>query len=478
MIGRQDPTVRFILNSDIRAFRTIAAASPFIPENENQTFVHLPVFGDFVQADARFMARGIAALGEFDIMLSNSPRGSVMTSQIIVRNVPPRIKDWLAEGRGDGFSQNERILAALDAAFRRRRQSPHPSLFPETDWAPAEQAHVEQESPLFKFIDLFAGIGGMRLGLSAVGGECVFSCEIDRHCRKTYSTWFGENDIAEDVTKIRMRDIPQHDVLAAGFPCQPFSLAGVSKKNSLGRNHGFLDKTQGTLFFHLANIIDAKKPPIILLENVKNLRSHDKGKTWKTIYDRLVDLGYVVFDKVIDAADYVPQHRERIFIVGFRRSVFTSNVEFRFPAAPSGPRPRLGSILEDRVDDKYTLTDNLWKYLVDYAEKHRRRGNGFGYGIADPNGVSRTLSARYYKDGSEILIAQEGKNPRRLTPNECRALMGFPDQLKVQVSDMQAYKQFGNALVPKIVEHVASEIVKVMKWQLLRKTKSGCLLKK
>ncbi len=401
-----------------------------------------------------------------------------MTAQIIVRNVPSQIKDWLAEGRNDGVSQNERILSALETAYRQRRQVRQPSLFPDADWMPSEQSDIEQDPPLFKFVDLFAGIGGMRLGLTAVGGECVFTCELDRYCRKTYSAWFGDNDIAEDVTKLKMRDIPQHDVLAAGFPCQPFSLAGVSKKNSLGRNHGFLDKTQGTLFFHLANIIDAKKPPIILLENVKNLRSHDKGKTWKTIYDRLDELGYEIFDKVIDAADYVPQHRERIFIVGFRRSVFTSNVKFQFPAPPSGPRPRLGSILEDSVDDKYTLTDNLWKYLVDYAEKHRQRGNGFGYGIGDRDGVSRTLSARYYKDGSEILIAQDGRNPRRLTPSECRALMGFPDHLDIQVSDMQAYKQFGNALVPKIVEHVGSEIVKVMKWQLLRKTKSGCLLKK
>jgi DNA (cytosine-5)-methyltransferase 1 len=398
-----------------------------------------------------------------------------MSNQLMIRNIPPQIQRWLSEGRLNGVTKNERVLTALTDAYSRRQQPLQRSLFADDD---LPQTDVRMDLP-FKFIDLFAGIGGMRLGLSAVGGECVYTCEIDKHSRRTYTGWFGTEDIDEDVTQIDARKIPPHDILAAGFPCQPFSLAGVSKKKSLGRNHGFLDKTQGTLFFHLADIIETTRPPVVLLENVKNLRSHDKGKTWETIHGRLCELGYVVFSKVIDAADYVPQHRERIFIVGFRRSLFTKQVEdvFRFPDIPTGPRPQLKSILDDSPDKKYTLTDNLWSYLQKYAEKHRRKGNGFGFGIADTDGITRTLSARYYKDGSEILIAQEGKNPRRLSPQECQLLMGFPAHLKIQVSDMQAYRQFGNAVVPKVVECVASEILKVMRWQILRKKGNGCLLK-
>lgn len=399
-----------------------------------------------------------------------------MPEQLIVRNVPRQIKDWLAEGRTDGISQNERILQALQAAYEKRRQRPTPSLFPELDEGDAGHANPPSV-PMFKFIDLFAGIGGMRLGLSAAGGECVFSCERDKHCRKTYKAWFGEEDIADDITEIPFSDIPPHDVLAAGFPCQPFSVAGVSKKNSLGRNHGFLDKAQGTLFFHLARIMEQKKPPVVLLENVKNLKSHDKGRTWETIQNQLESLGYKLFSKIIDAADYVPQHRERIFIVGFLKSRFTKDVKFQFPIPPTGPRPRLGSILESDVDPKYTLSDKLWQYLVDYAEKHRKKGNGFGYSLADPDGITRTLSARYHKDGSEILIGQSDRNPRRLTPRECQLLMGFPEQLDLVVSDTQAYRQFGNAVVPTVVAQIGHRIVEVMKWQLLRSNKNGCLLK-
>lgn len=395
----------------------------------------------------------------------------------MLRSIPEPIKDWLAQGSVDGISQNRRILQALQDAYERRNLRSAPTLFPEMNVDDCSQQ--TSVTPLFKFIDLFAGIGGMRLGLESVGGECVFTCEQDKYCRQTYKAWFGDQDIAEDVTELKYSEIPPHDVLAAGFPCQPFSLAGVSKKNSLGRNHGFLDRTQGTLFFHLAKIIQNRKPPVVLLENVKNLRSHDKGRTWATIYDQLDKLGYEVFDKIIDAADYVPQHRERIFIVGFLRSKFTKQVrqQFHFPERPDGPRPQLASILEDNPDGKYTLTENLWKYLQDYAQKHKDKGNGFGFGIAKPDGITRTLSARYYKDGSEILIDQPGSRPRRLTPSECRSLMGFPEELDVVVSDMQAYKQFGNSVVPAVVSAVSRQIVEVMKWQLLRVKKNGCLLK-
>lgn len=400
-----------------------------------------------------------------------------MSDQIMLRSIPEPIKDWLAEGRVDGISQNRRILQALQDAYERRNERSAPTLFPEMN--ADDRGQQTSVTPLFKFIDLFAGIGGMRLGLESVGGECVFTCEQDKHCRQTYKEWFGEQEIAEDVTQLKYSEIPPHDVLAAGFPCQPFSLAGVSKKKSLGRDHGFLDRTQGTLFFHLARIIQNKKPPVVLLENVKNLRSHDKGRTWATIYEQLDALGYEVFDRIIDAADYVPQHRERIFIVGFLRSKFTKQVreQFQFPETPAGPRPRLASILEHSPDSKYTLTVKLWQYLQDYAEKHRKKGNGFGFGIANPDGITRTLSARYYKDGSEILIDQPGSRPRRLTPDECRALMGFPEELDVVVSDMQAYKQFGNSVVPAVVSAVSRQIVEVMKWQLLRVRKNGCLLR-
>jgi len=255
----------------------------------------------------------------------------------------------------------------------------------------------------------------------------------------------------------------------------------VSKKNSLGRAHGFKDRTQGTLFFHLAEIIDRKQPPVLLLENVKNLRNHDKGETWNTISGTLQELGYAVFDKVIDAADYVPQHRERVFIVCFRKDIFGEHPAFGFPATPDGPKPKFREILEARVDEKYTLSDKLWNYLQDYAEKHRRKGNGFGCSVTALNGTSRTLSARYYKDGSEILIPQSGKNPRRLTPREAGRLMGFPEKLlspaNQVVSDTQAYRQFGNAVVPTVVTAVAKQIVAVMRTAVVSKSGNGCILK-
>jgi DNA (cytosine-5)-methyltransferase 1 len=312
----------------------------------------------------------------------------------------------------------------------------------------------------FTFIDLFAGIGGMRLGFEAAGGRCVFSSEWDRYCQKTYQSNFGE--VPEgDITKIHADQVPDHDVLVAGFPCQPFSIAGVSKKNSLGRAHGFLDQTQGTLFFDVARIIDRKQPKAFVLENVKNLRSHDKGRTFKVIEETLDALGYNVEHKILDGKHFVPQHRERIFIVGLKRSVFGQDVKFEFPELPPAQK-KIRDILEDNVSEKYILSDKLWQYLQDYAEKHRQRGNGFGYGLVDLDGISRTLSARYYKDGSEILIPQENKNPRRLTPRECARLQGFPDDFKIVVSDTQAYKQFGNSVVVPLVEVVAKQLVKTL----------------
>jgi DNA (cytosine-5)-methyltransferase 1 len=313
------------------------------------------------------------------------------------------------------------------------------------------------ENPAFTFIDLFAGIGGIRLAFQQLGGQCVFSSEWDKFARKTYEANFGEVPFG-DITKIDENKILNHDILTGGFPCQPFSIAGVSKKNSLGRSHGFKDKTQGTLFFDIARIIEAKRPKAFLLENVKNLKSHDSKNTFKIIKGTLEELDYTVFEEILDARYYVPQHRERILIVGFDNKRY-QNVDFKFPIPPESKQV-LNSILEKKTDEKYTLSDKLWNYLKDYAEKHKMKGNGFGFGIADPNGVSRTLSARYYKDGSEILIAQENKNPRRLTPKECAKLQGYPKEFRVPVSDNQAYKQFGNSVAVPMIEAVAKEIIK------------------
>ena len=327
----------------------------------------------------------------------------------------------------------------------------------------SHSAHVKSEKKrLFTFIDLFAGIGGMRLAFDAVGGDCVYSNEWNKYSQQTYFANFGEQPDG-DITKVDARIIPDHDILVAGFPCQPFSIAGVSKKQSLGRATGFEDKTQGTLFFDVCRILKTKRPKAFMLENVKNLKSHDKGNTFKVIKESLDELNYEVFSEVLDGQNYVPQHRERIIIVGFDRERYGDDINFKFDLTPVSPKPVMKDILEDNPADKYTLSDKLWTYLQNYAAKHRAAGNGFGYGIADPNGVSRTLSARYYKDGSEILIAQEGKNPRRLTPRECARLQGFPDSFKIVVSDTQAYKQFGNSVVVPLMKDVAGLIVDKMK---------------
>ena len=307
----------------------------------------------------------------------------------------------------------------------------------------------------FTFIDLFAGIGGMRIAYERAGGKCVYSSEWNKYCQQTYFANFGEQP-HDDITKAKEEDIPDHDILVAGFPCQPFSIAGVSKKNSLGRPTGFADKTQGTLFFDVCRILKAKRPKAFMLENVKNLKNHDHGRTFRVIMESLEELDYQVFYAVLDGQNFVPQHRERILIVGFDRERYGREIEFAFRLTPKESKPVMKDILEKDVDNKYTLSDKLWLYLQNYAAKHRAAGNGFGYGIADPNGISRTLSARYYKDGSEILIAQDGKNPRRLTPRECARLQGFPDTFKIVVSDTQAYKQFGNSVVVPLMENVAN----------------------
>ena len=322
---------------------------------------------------------------------------------------------------------------------------------------------------LYRFIDLFAGIGGIRTAFEPYG-QCVFSCEWDVKAAETYEANFGEKPVG-DIRAVDEKEVPDHDILLAGFPCQPFSIAGVSKKQSLGRAHGFLDETQGTLFFEIARILKEKQPQAFLLENVKNLKSHDKGKTFKVIKNVLEELGYTVYADVLNAKGLVPQNRERIYIVGFKKPL-----KFKFPAIPK-EGPALRTILEDNVDDKYTLSDKLWEYLQAYKEKHAKKGNGFGYGLADLDSYSRTLSARYYKDGSEILIPQgEGKNPRRLTPRECARLQGFPETFKIVVSNTAAYKQFGNSVAVPVVRLIAQSMIQAIERnELLQDVEEGRL---
>ena len=323
----------------------------------------------------------------------------------------------------------------------------------------------------FTFIDLFAGIGGIRIAFDKIGGHCVFTSEINEWSKKTYLANFGAGEqFVGDIVPFNAADIPNHDVLLAGFPCQPFSIAGVTKKNALGQPHGFECATQGTLFFDVARILKAKRPKAFLLENVKNIVSHNKGHTFEIIINTLMkELGYKVFWKVIDGRHWVPQHRERVIIVGFDRDNDFSFDKLIVPDAnpilSSILHPENGSEQEElpfthgkkaKVHSKYFLTDKLWQYLQAYAQKHKAKGNGFGYGLVTKNDVARTLSARYYKDGSEILIFRgKNKTPRRLTPRECARLMGFGDDFKIVVSDTQAYRQFGNSVVVPAICAVA-----------------------
>lgn len=386
------------------------------------------------------------------------------------------------------FSREE-LGFELDASARqierwlRGQKIPHPKRMlraVESLMEEAGQRSISSPAGDFTFIDLFAGIGGTRLGFERAGGRCVFTCEYDKYCQQTYKTNFRpDHEIVGDIVGVTdpATQVPDHDVLVAGFPCQPFSISGVSKRNALGRAHGFECETQGTLFFDICRILDAKRPVAFLLENVKNLRSHDKGRTFDVIQNALTrDLKYrVVTDKIIDARHWVPQHRERVFIVGFRDDVNFSWDDVR---VPEGTAPAMSSVLHgcfagERPDpkytevgrngklralEKYTLTNHLWQYLQDYKAKHEAAGNGFGFGTVNARNralVARTLSARYYKDGSEILVEQQNKNPRRLTPRECARLMGFPDDFAIPVSDTQAYKQFGNSVVVPVVQAVA-----------------------
>jgi DNA (cytosine-5)-methyltransferase 1 len=361
-----------------------------------------------------------------------------------------QIERWICD---DHIPRPRLILRALNDILRDPGAAPY-------------QQHPHE----FTFIDLFAGIGGTRLGFERAGGRCVFTSEYDRFCNQTYRLNFRpDHQITGDIRKLDAESIPDHDILVAGFPCQPFSIAGVSKLNALGRKHGFACATQGTLFFDICRILEAKRPLAFMLENVRNLKSHDKGRTFQVIMNSLHDLGYEVDHRVIDAKAWVPQHRERVVIVGFRQPTAYSMAMISVP----GDGPSLGSVLHPEdgtehaeppytdgadatVSARYTLTKHLWNYLQAYKDKHNAAGNGFGFGLVTRDMTARTLSARYYKDGSEILVSRgRRRNPRRLTPRECARLMGFPDTFKIPVSDTQAYRQFGNSVVVPVVEAVA-----------------------
>lgn len=361
------------------------------------------------------------------------------------------------------------------------KKCPPPSVISRLAQIAGAKREIVPPVKTFQFIDLFAGIGGFRLAFEGVGGRCVFTSEWNHFARATYrSNFVVDHEFAGDITQVPASSIPPHDVLLGGFPCQPFSLAGVVKKQSLGRKHGFLDDTQGTLFFDIARILKECRPKAFVLENVKNLISHDKGRTFRVIRDTLSELDYDIAYQIVDARAWVPQHRERVFIIGLCRKL-EAKFDFSRLRVPSSS-PKLGSILhpEDgseaeeppytiaggRVAPKYILTPKLWRYLKQYADRHRAAGNGFGYGLFGSEDVARTLSARYYKDGSEVLVRRGGGRPRRLTPRECSRLMGFdrPGRIPFQipVSDTQAYRQFGNAVAVPVVEEIARNLIDIL----------------
>ncbi|MBD1385141.1 DNA (cytosine-5-)-methyltransferase [Mucilaginibacter rigui] len=389
-------------------------------------------------------------------LLPNELDSAVLTHYVVTKNPVYKEKAYhIVENAPDEFKEPKLLYQAVQK-----------SLFDVTDIPfPGPKEGKEK----FKFIDLFAGIGGFRLALQNLGGLCVYSSEYDKFAQKTYFANFGETPFGDITKPITKSFIPKEfDILCGGFPCQPFSIAGVSKKNSLGRKHGFEDEKQGNLFFHVAEIIEKHRPKAFFLENVKNLVSHDKGNTFKVIKKTLLDLDYSFDHRVLNGKHFVPQHRDRTIMVGFDKRVYGEDMKFDFDLVklPEANHP-IKSILKDEVDPKFTLSDKLWNYLQEYAKKHKAKGNGFGFGLVNLEGISRTMSARYYKDGAEILIPQVGKNPRRLTPDESAALQGYPvnkgnKSFRIPVSDNQAYKQFGNSVVTPLIQAVGKEIVTLL----------------
>jgi DNA (cytosine-5)-methyltransferase 1 len=319
-----------------------------------------------------------------------------------------------------------------------------------------------RKDTLFKFIDLFAGIGGIRIPFQELGGKCVFTSEWDKFAQKTYRINFGETPDG-DITKINTDMIPEFDILLAGFPCQPFSQAGLKK--------GFED-TRGTLFFDIARIIADKRPKVFLLENVRQLKGHNKGKTLSVIIKHLRDLNYTVDYDILSATDFgVPQNRKRIYIVGFDKNTYNLDCDYSFPyPTPTGKPTRLGDILQPNVSERYTITDKIYEGHLRRRIEHKKKGNGFGYSLFSVESLyTNTISARYYKDGSEVLLAQgDGNNPRVLTPRECARLQGFPEEFIIPVSDTQAYRQFGNSVAIPVVRAIAENILsELLRFELL-----------
>jgi DNA (cytosine-5)-methyltransferase 1 len=395
----------------------------------------------------------IEEINEFD--------SAILTHYVVTKNPIYKKKAYeIAEANVSSFNEPEAVYQAIQQNLFQETDIPFPGPKPDTE--------------KFTFIDLFAGIGGFRLALQNLGGLCTFSSEWDKYAQKTYMANFGEVPFG-DITKPETKAfIPENfDIICGGFPCQPFSIAGVSKKNSLGRKHGFEDEKQGNLFFHIEEIIEKHRPKVFFLENVKNLVSHDKGNTFKVIKETLLELNYSFDYKVIDGKYFVPQHRERTIMVGFDKNVFGDDMKFDFSSInfPEASH-QIKSILLPDTDPKYTLSNKLWDYLQEYSKKHKLKGNGFGFGLVNLEGISRTMSARYYKDGAEILIPQIDKNPRRLTPPECAALQGYPiypintnskkRSFKIAVSDNQAYKQFGNSVVTTMIQAIGKQIVNIL----------------
>lgn len=323
------------------------------------------------------------------------------------------------------------------------------------------------DNPKFTFVDLFAGIGGFRLALQRQGGLGVFSSEWDKGAQKTYLENYGEHPFG-DITAITNEKIddatlnqlvPDHDVLAAGFPCQPFSHAGVSARNSVGKDHGFKCDTQGTLFFDVMRISVVKKPQVLFLENVRNIEGHDKGLTFNVIKNSIEEIGYEFKYSIIDASPLVPQRRVRCYMVCFRKDL---EIDFKFPDINGEPLA-LKSILEKNVPEKYTISDRLWAGHINRTKRNLERGTGFTAHLANLDRPSNTIVARYGKDGKECLVPQGNNNPRLLTPRECARLQGFPEEFKISAARTPAYKQFGNSVAVPVIEEISKNIVKELR---------------
>lgn len=409
---------------------------------------------DFIKSEAPSYELNITELDAIATHFLQTPTGAIpLLPRELQAKIIHKINESSSQYDGLYVSENDETLPNIEL----------PDLFNHLPYPPPKQWD-------FTFIDLFAGIGGFRQAFQQAGGKCVFSSEWNKYAQKTYLANYGELPYG-DIRSIPKEQIPSHDVLCAGFPCQPFSLAGVSKKNSLGRKHGFEDETQGTLFFEIKEILRLKRPKAFMLENVKNLLSHDKGRTFEVIRRSLVDeLGYVINYKVVNGAAWVPQHRERIYIIGFdpqQININSNDIVIPDKPQPDYKYPKLSGIIKKQLDG-YTLGPGTWATLERHKAHHEKKGNGFGYGLLTwplkDDSVTRTISARYHKDGAEILVEQKGDRPRRLSVEEAMQLQGYvPGKFIFPVSATQAYMQIGNSVVVPAVSASADVIANIIK---------------